>query len=198
MAVNFPPETRQFNHDAQRLLQPDAPYARSLRVFIYQTLRQFSLEGYFTELDVFTEAYLRGIQYTCQGEQISWSHAWLRRTAYNIVREWKRDRVRYCSAAFDDLLEQGVVGYHEDKPSAAMRRDSFWIDAEVQKVLRAFQALEECDRTLIRWKIIEALSWQTIQQRLVAEGHPATSLATLRKRGQRALERLRQQYHQQE
>ena len=33
---------------------------------------------------------------------------------------------------------------------------------------------------------------------LVAAGHPSTPLATLRKRGQRALERLRREYHQQE
>ena len=45
MTANLPPETRQFNYDAQRLLKPDTPYAGSLQSFIYQKLRQFSLEG---------------------------------------------------------------------------------------------------------------------------------------------------------
>jgi DNA-directed RNA polymerase specialized sigma24 family protein len=198
MTANLPPETRQFNYDAQLLLKPDTPYARSLQSYIYQKLRQFSLEGYFTELDVFAEAYLRGIQYTHRGKPIFHSHAWLRRTAYNIIREWKRDRSRYCNAAFDELLAQGAVGYCEDLPSGAMLQDSLWIGTEIQRVMLAFQSLDESDRMLLYWNIVEALPWQTIHDQLVAAGNPSTPLATLRKRGQRALERLRREYHQQE
>jgi DNA-directed RNA polymerase specialized sigma24 family protein len=198
MTVNLPPEVHQFNCDAQLLLQPDTPYARSLQAFIYQKLRQYSLEGYFTELDVFAEAYLRGIRYTHQGKPIFRSHAWLKRTAYNIIREWKRDRSRYCDAALDDLLDQGAVSHHDDFPTEAMPRDEIWIGTEMQRVMHAFSALDEGDRILIYWNIVEALPWQTIHDHLVADGNPSTPLPTLRKRGQRALERLRREYHQQE
>jgi DNA-directed RNA polymerase specialized sigma24 family protein len=197
MAPTPLPATRQFNLDVQFLLTPNNPHARSLLAFIYRTIRQFGLQGYITEVDVFVEAYLRGVNYTNNsGERILQSRAWLRKTAYNIIREWKRDRSRYSPAAFDELLEQGAVGYHEDPPLGVATADIPWAEAEIQDVVRAFQGLEDADRRLIQWKVIENLSWQAIQARLVAQGEDAVSLAALRKRGQRALERLRQHYHQ--
>jgi DNA-directed RNA polymerase specialized sigma24 family protein len=197
MASNPPPETCQFNRDVQFLLKPNNPHARSLLAFIHRTLRQFGLESYITEVDVFVEAYLRGVNYTRQsGERILQSRAWLRKTAYNIIREWQRDRARYCNAAFDELLEQGVAGHHEDRPAGDLERDSVWVEDEIRSVLQAFKGLEECDRALIQWKVLENLPWQTIQDRLVAQGEERVSLPALRKRGQRALERLRQNYHQ--
>lgn len=199
MASTPPPETRQFNHDVQYLLQPQNPYARALLAFIRRTIRQFRLESYITEIDVFVEAYLRGVNYTrSTGERILQSRAWLRKTAYNIIREWQRDQAKYCDAAFDELLEQGTVGYHQDPAQELAGQEGEWIQEEIKRVIEAFRALDEDDRTLIQWKIIENLSWQTIHDRLLAQGEPPVSLATLRKRGQRALERLRQKYHQQD
>ena len=199
MTVNLQPETRQFNRDAQLLLQDNTPQARTLLSFIYYTLRNFGLEGYITETDVFVEAYLRGMNFTLtRGERIFQSRAWLRKTAYNIIREWQRERSRYCDVAFDELMEQGVLGYHEEDFAKEFKRDSVTVEAEVQKVVRAFQGLDSSDRTLIRWKFIETLSWQSIQARLADQGEPAASLPALRKRGQRALERLRRNYHQQQ
>ncbi len=196
MASTPHPETRQFNHDVQFLLQPQNPDARSLLAFIHRTIRQFGLEGYITEVDVFVEAYLRGVNYTrSTGRQIFQSRAWLRKTAYHIIREWQRDRAKYCDVAFDELLEQGTVGYHEDFPPGEA---GDWIEENIQRVIEAFQRLDGRDRILIQWKIIENLSWKTIHDRLVAQGEADVSLAALRKRGQRALERLRQNYHQQD
>lgn len=192
-----PPETRQFNHDVQFLLKPNNPHARSLLAFIHRTIRQFGLESYITEVDVFVEAYLRGVKHTRdRGECILQSRAWLRSTAYNIIREWKRDRLKYCTAAFDELLEQGAVGHHSAFCPEDREPDGPWVEADLQTVIQAFRGLEECDRTLIHWKVIENLSWQTIQDRLLAQGEAPVSLPALRKRGQRALERLRQNYHQ--
>lgn len=199
MTFNVPPETRQFNRDVQHLLQMNTPRGRSLRGFIHQSLRQFGLAGYCCEFDVLTEAYLRGVRYTLRGNQIVQSHAWLRSTAYNIIREWKRERARYCAVAFEELLDQGVGAYYDDSGPWDMgwQWDMFWAEAEIQRVVQAFHALDEGDRTLLHWKVVEMLSWQLIHARLAAQGE-RVSLPTLRKRGQRALERLRQKYHQQE
>jgi len=197
MALFPPPETRQFNREAQGLIRFNAPQARALKIFIHQTLCQFGLQGHITEWDVLIEAYLRGVQYTRRGRYILHSNAWLRKTAHNIIREWQRDRAKYCDTALDDLLEKGIVGYHEDLPSEDRGRDFCRVETETEKVKRAFSNLDDGDRSLLHWKIIETLSWQSIHDRLLALGQPAVPLPTLRKRGQRALERLRRNYHQQ-
>ncbi|HZG40085.1 MAG TPA: hypothetical protein VEZ50_15515, partial [Nodosilinea sp.] len=100
-----PSETQQFNRDVQFLLKPNNPHARSLLAFIKRTIYQFELQVYITEIDIFVEAYLRGVRYTQQNqEHIRQPKAWMRRTAYNIIRECKRDRLRYSAAAFDELM----------------------------------------------------------------------------------------------
>ncbi len=191
MPSQHPAETQQFNRDVQFLLKPNNPHARSLLAFIKRTIRQFELQGYVTEIDIFVEAYLRGVRYTQQRqEQIHQPKAWMRRTAYNIIRECKRDRLHYSALAFDELMEQGVA----DTTSPPAVNDVVITDA-INSVLRAFEALSVGDRNLIQWKVIDGLSWQAVQSQLVAEGEDRSSQAALRKRGQRALERLRRAYH---
>jgi DNA-directed RNA polymerase specialized sigma24 family protein len=192
MPSQHPAETQQFNRDVQFLLKPNNPHARSLLAFIKRTIRQFELQGYVTEIDIFVEAYLRGVRYTQQRqEQIHQPKAWMRSTAYNIIRECKRDRLHYSALAFDELMEQGH-GADTTSPSAV---DDDAITNAINSVLRVFEALSVGDRNLIQWKVIDGLSWQEVQTRLVAEGEDRSSQATLRKRGQRALERLRRTYH---
>jgi DNA-directed RNA polymerase specialized sigma24 family protein len=114
----------------------------------------------------------------------------MRRTAYNIIRECKRDRQRYSALAFDELMDQG-----SPIRSTAEGVDSTTIANSISAVLKALETLSPGDRSLIQWKIVEGLSWQEVQARLVTEGEDPVPQATLRKRGQRALERLRRAYH---
>lgn len=191
MHSQHPAETQQFNRDVQFLLKPNNPHARSLLAFIKRTIRQFELQGYVTEIDIFVEAYLRGVRYTQQRqEHIHQPKAWMRHTAYNIIRECKRDRLHYSTLAFDELMGQGAA----DTTSSPTVDDAAITNA-IDSVLQAFEALSVGDRNLIQWKVIEGLSWQQVQTRLVGEGEDRCSQATLRKRGQRALERLRRAYH---
>lgn len=184
-------ETEQFNRDVQFLLKPKNPNARSLLAFIQRTIRQFGLQVYITEIDIFVEAYLRGVKYTQEHQtEIRQPKAWMRRTAYNIIRECKRDRQRYSALAFDELMDQGPPGQ-----SAPDGVDSTEIANSISTVLQALETLSPGDRSLIQWQIVEGLSWQEVQARLVAAGEDSVPLATLRKRGQRALERLRRAYH---
>lgn len=189
-----PPETRQFNVEIQFLLKPDNPHARSLLAFIQRTLRQFQLEDYITEVDIFIEAYLRGVRLTGEaGTAIQRPKAWMRQTALNIIRECKRDRLRYRLMALDELVEQAIVRQSPEE------WESRWGDAditeEIQAVIQALDSLEPMDRQLIWLRIIEGLSWKDVQVQLLAEGELPISNVALRKRGQRALERLRQAYH---
>ncbi|MBD1917625.1 MULTISPECIES: sigma-70 family RNA polymerase sigma factor [Cyanophyceae] len=190
MPSHPPSETQQFNHDVQLLLKPNNPHARSLLAFIKRTIQQFGLQAHITEIDIFVEAYLRGVRYTQQNqEHIRQPKAWMRRTAYNIIRECKRDRQRYLAVAFDELMEQEAAG---GGPTAV---DDETIANAIASVLQALAALSPGDRNLIQWKVVEGLTWPQVQAKLVAAGEEWASLATLRKRGQRALERLRHAYH---
>lgn len=190
MPSHPPSETQQFNHDVQLLLKPNNPHARSLLAFIKRTIQQFGLQAHITEIDIFVEAYLRGVRYTQQNqEHIRQPKAWMRRTAYNIIRECKRDRQRYLAVAFDELMEQDAA----DGSAAAV--DDEAIANAIAAVLQALAALSPGDRNLIQWKVVEGLTWPQVQTKLVAAGEEWVSLASLRKRGQRALERLRTAYH---
>ncbi|MGF1569134.1 MAG: RNA polymerase sigma factor [Nodosilinea sp.] len=190
------PETQQFNDDVQFLLKANNPHARSLLAFIHRTIRQFELGRYVTEIDIFVEAYLRGVRYTSEHQtQIREPKAWIRSTAYNIIREYGRDRLRYSTVAFDELMEQGRLETHIEPPLPDPSVDSSLAEDGIQRVIQAFQSLTKEDSQLIHWKVVENLAWADIQARLQAETGETISLATLRKRGQRALERLRQAYH---
>jgi DNA-directed RNA polymerase specialized sigma24 family protein len=182
-----------FNHDVQFLLKPKSPHARSLLAFIQRTIKQFELQGYVTEVDIFVEAYLRGVKYTQQHqEEMRQPKAWMRRTAYNIIRECKRDRQRYSTMAFGELMGQGAVMADTASPSSLDEDD---INRALEAVQTALEGLSTGDRNLIQWQLIEGLTWQQVQVRLLEQGEGPIPLATLRERGQRALERLRGGYH---
>ncbi len=192
MNSQSPPGTQQFSHDVQFLLKPNNPHARSLLAFIKRTINQFGLTAYITEVDIFVEAYLRGVRYTQQHQEpIHQPKAWMRRTAYNIIRECKRDRQRYSAAAFDELMAQPPA--IDSAPPPAVDEEA--LHTALTSVLTALGSLSPDDRDLIRWKVIEGLTWKQVQAQLIARGDEPISHATLRKRGQRALERLRQAYH---
>lgn len=193
MPPQFSPEAQQFDRDVQVLLRANDPQARSLLACIYCTIRQFGLQTYMTEIDIFVEAYLRGVRYIRQQHlPIDQPKAWMRRTAYNIIRECKRDRLRYSTAAFDELMEQGAIPLPCIDADPGL--DETPMHHSLQRVMLAFQSLSRTDQDLITWKTVDDLSWEQIQARLAAQG-VAVSMVALRKRGQRALERLRQAYH---
>lgn len=186
-------ETQEFNRDVQFLLKPNNPHARSLLAFIKRTIHQFGLQAHITEIDIFAEAYLRGVNYTQQNqEHIRQPKAWIRRTAYNIIRECKRDRLRYSAVAFDELMEQPS---EEASGTSLGAIDDGAIANSINAVQQALNSLSPGDRNLIQWKVVEGLTWQQVQARCVTEGEDRVSQSTLRKRGQRALERLRRAYH---
>ncbi|MBD1916680.1 MULTISPECIES: tetratricopeptide repeat protein [Cyanophyceae] len=182
---------QDFNRDVQLLLKPNNPHARSLLAFIKRTIHQFGLQAYVTEIDIFVEAYLRGIRYTQQSpEGIRQPKAWMRRTAYNIIREFKRDRLRYSKASFNETMSDD----HPISEAPEIPATDDTLSTAINSVLQALDTLSPSDRDLIQWKVVEGLTWNEVQARLVDKGEDRVSQATLRKRGKRALERLRRAY----
>ncbi len=193
----FPPELRQFNVEIQSLLKRQNPRARSLYCFIKRTLKQFHLDGIYTEFDIFNQAYLRGVELTKSGTAINSPKAWMRTTTFNVIRELSRKHRRYQSVEYDELAEADQAKW---EIAAMQLEDSLvsdeHIEADLQAVLLALQELALKDRLIIELKSLQDLSWKEVKQRLITLGEPVQTETALRKRGQRAMERFRQLYHQ--
>lgn len=188
---SLPPELRQFNVEIQSLLTPQNPRARSLHSFIKRTLNQFHLDGFYTEFDIFNQAYLRGVSLTRSGTAINNPKAWMRTTAYNVIRECHRRRQRYRTSAYDELAEADRAR-REIEVRQVSETD---IALDIQAVVSSLKELSPAECQLIRFRVVEGLSWKDVSQRLVELGEEQQSEASLRKRGQRTLSRLRQLYH---
>lgn len=183
--------TQKFNHNVQLLLKPNNPHARSLLSFIQRTIRQFDLPSHITEIDVFVEAYLRGVAHTQQTQEyIRQPKAWMRRVAYNIVREIKRDSLRHSTVTFDGIFDRNLLSSHT--LYASSKEDD--IATAIKSVLQALEVLSPNDRKLVQLKIVEGLTWKEIQVQLAADGEGHIPKATLLRRGQLALEHLRRAY----
>jgi DNA-directed RNA polymerase specialized sigma24 family protein len=65
----------------------------------------------------------------------------------------------------------------------------------MQAVMTAYQSLSVNDQRIIQLRVVQGLSWHDVGQALCLMGEPQRSNPALRKRGQRALENLRRNYH---
>ena len=100
----YPLELRQFNTEICCLLQEQSPHGRSLFLFIERSLRGFHLEGTHTGIEVFNEAYIRGVTFTLKGNTIRNPKAWIRKTAFNVIRELSRE-AQQCQPKDSDYIE---------------------------------------------------------------------------------------------
>jgi DNA-directed RNA polymerase specialized sigma24 family protein len=177
-----PPELRQFNTEIYDLLRTQNPRARSLLSFIRRTLREFHIDSLHTEFEVFNEAYMRGVTFVLKGNTIRSPKAWMRTTTFNVIRELSREQRRYQPTDCENIENLLVT---EDV-----------IELDIRSVAIALQSLELSDRRIIELKTMQNLSWKEVGQRLVELGEKHQNEAALRKRGQRAMQRLRQLYHE--
>ncbi|MEO0540365.1 MAG: sigma-70 family RNA polymerase sigma factor, partial [Cyanobacteria bacterium P01_A01_bin.105] len=172
----------QFNHEIHRLLKLRNAEARSLLVYIDRSLRQFRLQGRFSVIEIFAIAYLRGIEKLSRtpNDPIQKPAAWMRKTIFNVIREKSRESKKECSLVFDieDDAEQLV--------------DDETINLDILAVTEAFQCLSIQEQKILRLKHVEGQSWKEV---LASMNEPYLSLSALRKRGQRALDKLRIEYH---
>jgi DNA-directed RNA polymerase specialized sigma24 family protein len=174
-----------FNVEFIDLLHSKSSTGVSTFAFVRRCLAQFHLQNAFSEAYVLNEVYIRAHK-TIVSKDMSILHvtAWVKSTAYNVVRELKRERSHlpideetmgetfsYAKPVTEEILEQDLLLLH-----------------------KALNELNSEDRRLIELKIIQDLSWQEIHVILVQEGIN-TELSTLRKRKERAIARLRKTYH---
>lgn len=185
------PELRQFNTEIEWLLKSHNPRARSLFSFIRRTLGQFHLEKVCSDSEVFNEAYRRGIDFIMKGNRIYCVNAWIRKTSYNVIREFSRDRKRFHS--MESKIMERVMASRLLVSEAVIERDLEAVSLALQQIM---QSLSRGDRLILCLRTFENSSWKQVAQCLIELGEEPQSEAALRKRGQRIMQRMRCAYHE--
>ncbi|MFM7877024.1 MAG: sigma-70 family RNA polymerase sigma factor [Microcystis panniformis] len=163
------------------LVEADNPESNTFFAFIKRSLRQFNLDSYYDPSDIISEAYIRGVRSISSGRVITNPLAWIRMVSHNIIRELSRNQNR--QKADIAQLQDSVIF----EPSN--------IEDDLELVQLAFKHLSPEDREIITLRTIEGLSWSEISKRLESDERQALQVAVLRKRGERAMQRLRKIYH---
>jgi DNA-directed RNA polymerase specialized sigma24 family protein len=176
--------TIDFLTDFLELQNPSSSSGRLMYAFLRRTLRAFHLEKNYREAYILHEALLRGLNQIKKGQLIYNSSGWLRSTAYNIIRELKRDQQKTVS----------LEDHHptEVEHPAVSSKD---LEDDLETISLAFQLLTPMDQRLLNLKIVEGRAWSEIRVILREEGYGDYKEFNLRKRKERALIRLRKKYH---
>lgn len=181
---------RRFDQEIQALSDPENPDAHTILPFIRRSLKQFHLDDRFDVYDILNETYLRAVKLMTTGTEIRSPLAWVRKTAFNVIREISREQKRYLLIDPDQVESELVV---EAIWEYLIPEDS--LDANCETVMSALQALGLRDRELLNLRFVEGLTWREIGERLAVNGEPLQNDAALRQQGHRALKRLRDRYH---
>ncbi|MGD1910950.1 MAG: sigma-70 family RNA polymerase sigma factor [Rivularia sp. (in: cyanobacteria)] len=174
-----------FDAEFETLLFPGSSSAHSMQAFILRRLAQFNLSRHLNVTEILIEAYVRGVRQIEKGEYIENPVPWIRSTSYNIIREYSRERNRNYQIESDKL----------ESPVDCSLIDSQDSNENSERVLLAFEKLDEEEKEILRLKIVEKLKWKEIIQVLEKRGIIFKNEAALRKRKERALKHLRQIYH---
>jgi RNA polymerase sigma factor (sigma-70 family) len=164
---------------------------RKIFFFIKRTLRQFKLDGQLEESDILSEAYLCVRKKIESGELIQNIPAYLNRVAFNIIRE--RSKKKKKSKDLHIRLinnSHGVI----DTTSRIDDLDS----NQITILLKALKELNSEDFELIKLRIVKGLSWNEISDNLnysKDNENKKRLSANTRKKGERALKRLRKAYY---
>lgn len=176
----------RFDAAIKSLLHPDSPDTYSLFAYIRRTLSQFRLSQAYEVKDVIIDVYTRGVKKLKSGGEIQIPLAWIRRTAYNVIRELRR--------------EADKTGYLDQDCEPVQAKIDLLSDVEFATDLKAikiaFGKLKPQEQNILQLRVIEKLSWQEVGKCLVVVGEPIQNEVSLRQRGHRALKKLRCLYDQ--
>jgi RNA polymerase sigma factor (sigma-70 family) len=178
------PPWQCFNAAFLELLTPSNPAAVAFGAFIRRALLFMHLLGFYSELDVLSEVFIRAHHMIhTQGVEIRNPSAWAKKTALNVIREWSRNGKRF------DSLDREVVDEF-----AEARQTRLSLESDVALLDRAWQSLTAEEQRLLTLKVFDKRSWQEIAAIYASEGKPIAE-ATLRQQKARALRHLRRIYH---
>jgi len=163
--------------------------AKHLIFFIKRTLRQFNLESHYQEMDILSEAYIRTQKRIDAGEIIENFPAWLKAVSLNIIREKSKKRLK------DQSLQQNLIstGHGSEETMNRLEQDTTDFEA-IKTLLESLKSLSPEDIEILKLRIVKGLSWDEVAEALDKTGRNPRNAAALRKRGERALGRLRNNF----
>ncbi|MDJ0719548.1 MAG: sigma-70 family RNA polymerase sigma factor [Prochloraceae cyanobacterium] len=160
--------------------------------FIKRTIAQFNLKNV-DIYDVISEVYTRGEEKISSGEYIRNPGAWIRVTSYNVIREISRKQKK-------EIPVSQLINEDSSDNDSSELIDRFCFEnhqksneLDFNRLNQSLQLLDDKDRQILELKFFQNLSWKEVVNRLKSEGEIVKE-ATARKRGGRALERLRQAF----
>ena len=176
----------QLDRVATTILSPqEDPSIPRILLFIKRTLKQYRLYPRVEESEVFVEAYLRAYEQIKAGKSINSLPAYLRGISFNIIREYSRNQTN------DNLGNQRLEGDARSIAEANAQTDlEGMASITIKTLLNSFQQSNSADWEILRLRVIQGLSWQEVADALGWTTQGKT-IAGLRKKGKRALARLR-------
>ena len=151
--------------------------------FIEARLWQFNLASRYQASDVLRDTYLIARKKIINGEEVKNLGPWLRSIALNVIRDSRKKETRIENQIFK-LIENGHCC---DESSSESTFENEYIDPAKRKALaKVWDSLSDNDKNILNLRILQDLSWKEISQI-----HKINN-STARKRGQRALDRLRE------
>lgn len=158
-------------------------------------LRQFNMTNNYSPDDIIIETISRWDRKTKKGEQVPNLEAWMKLTAFNCIRELYRQDNRVTASMRVNLHDPSTFETNPSLLQAVIAASETSTEDEGedrwQQVREVMSKLPEDKRELLELRIIEELSWNEVASRYTAQGKDI-KVATLRKRGERALEELRE------
>lgn len=173
-------ELEKFNLAYEKLLNFEEADAKSMSSYLKRIIKQFNLQGSYSEMDIHAEVYCRSFSLLKRdGISIRNPSAWIKKLAYNIIREWSRKEKNYINTNSD--YSENFTVYEKD------------LERELRAITSSLNFLSSEEVKLLELRIVEEMSWATIHKVLKAGGEEV-SKAALRKRYQIILNRIRNRY----
>ncbi|MEJ6488057.1 sigma-70 family RNA polymerase sigma factor [Nostoc punctiforme UO1] len=158
-------------------------------------LRQFNMTNNYSPDEIIIETISRWNKKTKKGEQVPNVEAWMKLTALNCIRELYRQDNRVTTSMRVNLHDPSTFETNPSLLQAVIAASETTTEEEGedrwQQVREVMSKLPEDKRELLELRIIEELSWNEVASHYAAQGKNV-KVATLRKRGERALEGLRE------
>lgn len=158
-------------------------------------LRQFNMINNYSPDDIIIDTISRWNKKTKKGEQVPNVEAWMKLTALNCIRELYRQDHRVTVSMRVNLHDPSTFETNPSLLQAVIAASETNIEDEGedrwQQVREVMSKLPEDKRELLELRVVEELSWNEVGSRYAAQGKNV-KVATLRKRGERALEELRE------
>lgn len=160
--------------------------------FIQSKLHQFRLSKHYKAREILTETYLRGIKVYQKGDEIKNKSAWIRSTAYNVIRELRRDLDKHRHDDLDEISMPQAIAYLSSQHDSSSEDQP---DEDTLSAMKlAFSDLSLEDRALLSLKVLQELSWKEVRNQLNRCWSKVPTEGALRQRKRRALQRLAEHY----